>query len=449
MALSLALSSISYSTSNAQTSVTGNLITNTQQAWTGCSTATAGAFWGGVSGGPCPGIDASGHIIFSWGQYSLAQTIAINQALAVSGSGLQINGYNYSWSVKNSNINGSQPGGYDPVAYIDVNLYDKSGSLLVTDRYNYGYQLTNWTTFSGTRTYTTPYAVTGVGNIQLAVTGKDSGFWAGYYGAEFMNFSLSLNYSVDPCSTNKLSSPNCPGYGAAYLASLTKPTTTTTTGTSSVTVGDPTVTDVGGVEMTTTGKISVADGTSQTVKDSQTSSKTSTKKDTSAAVAIGLNTVKKNAVREQETVSQTLNSVEMNNSSQSQLVNNILTTNSTQESNGPGGFNGLNIGFTINSVTQSQSFRPDSNIVEQRGSSVNKNTPNNSLAGGVDINKIAQTPAGFEMYMAGMADKPFYPPREIYRGQRNVDNANATRYLNGKNDVLHQMMIEQQYNIGN
>jgi hypothetical protein len=51
--------------------------------------------------------------------------------------------------------------------------------------------------------------------------------------------------------------------------------------------------------------------------------------------------------------------------------------------------------------------------------------------------------------MGGMSDKPFYPPKEIYRGQRNVDNANATRFLNGKNDILHQMMIEQQYNLGN
>jgi hypothetical protein len=49
--------------------------------------------------------------------------------------------------------------------------------------------------------------------------------------------------------------------------------------------------------------------------------------------------------------------------------------------------------------------------------------------------------------MNSMRDGQFYAPKEIYKGQRTVDNARAERFLNGKSDVLHQMMIEQQYNL--
>ena len=86
----------------------------------------------------------------------------------------------------------------------------------------------------------------------------------------------------------------------------------------------------------------------------------------------------------------------------------------------------------------------DSNQQEQRGSVVNKNTANNDLAGGVSIESIAVAPQGFNVYASlVLRDAAFYAPKEIYRGQKNVDNARALRQLGS--DRLHQEMVEQQY----
>ena len=219
------------SVSNAQeigsNSFTGaELITNTGSSWQGCSTATSEGFWGGTSGGPCPGIWTNNQqwnenqIIFSYGKTTLSQTASLAAGLNQLGTGLQINGYNYHWHVKNSNINGTQPGGYDPVAYIDITLYNKDGSIAERDTYDYGYYIPGWTAFTGTRTYSNPYSLSQVDNLQLSVTGQDAGYWAGYYGPEFMHFSLTANYSVDPCATDPLYSTTCKGYLDALLEKI-------------------------------------------------------------------------------------------------------------------------------------------------------------------------------------------------------------------------------------
>ncbi len=83
------------------------------------------------------------------------------------------------------------------------------------------------------------------------------------------------------------------------------------------------------------------------------------------------------------------------------------------------------------------------------GPSVNKNAKDNDAAGGMSIAAIAKQPQGFELYMSGLQDRAFYAPKEIYRGQRVVDNARAQRMLSGASDRLHQEMMEQQYKLGN
>jgi hypothetical protein len=75
---------------------------------------------------------------------------------------------------------------------------------------------------------------------------------------------------------------------------------------------------------------------------------------------------------------------------------------------------------------------------------VNKSAPNNELAGGVSIESIATAPQGFNVYASlVLRDAAFYAPKEIYRGQRNVDNVRALRNL--AQDARHQELIEQQY----
>ncbi len=78
------------------------------------------------------------------------------------------------------------------------------------------------------------------------------------------------------------------------------------------------------------------------------------------------------------------------------------------------------------------------------GPSVKPNTQDNEIAGGVSISQIARVPAGFDVYQnLAIREIAFYQPREIYRGQRTVDNVRALRSLG--QDARHQEMINQQY----
>ena len=257
LALCLALSFSNYSNSQ-DISATGNLVS--QAAWDGCATYLQSRTWGGYSGGPCPnvGLDGTG-VTFSYGQTTLAQTIAINRAL--QDTGVQVNGYNYSWMVKNSNINGQQGGSFDPIALVNVQVKDTKGAVLVNDTYNYGYHLPNWQTFSGTQTFTSPYVANTLASVGLSVTSKDSGYWAGYYGPEFRNFNLSLNYGAAAVVT-PTATPTAPKTTTYTSAATTSPTTVDT---SSV---PTTAVSVGGVQLSTTGEIAAPDNIPQVLKDS-------------------------------------------------------------------------------------------------------------------------------------------------------------------------------------
>ena len=84
------------------------------------------------------------------------------------------------------------------------------------------------------------------------------------------------------------------------------------------------------------------------------------------------------------------------------------------------------------------------NTTNQTSSSaVKTNVQDNDAAAGVSINNIARTPVGFNSYMVALSDSAFYAPKEIYRNQKNVDNARALRQL--ASDRLHQQMVDQQY----
>jgi len=78
------------------------------------------------------------------------------------------------------------------------------------------------------------------------------------------------------------------------------------------------------------------------------------------------------------------------------------------------------------------------------GPAVKSNTADNDLASGVSISQIARVPAGFDVYTnLAIREIAFYQPREIYRGQRTIDNVRALRSLG--QDAKHQEMVDQQY----
>ena len=426
-------------------------------------------------------------MIFSYGEYTVSQTTSLATALANSGSGLQINGYNYSWWVKNSNINGAQPGSYDATARVGVTLYNRDGTVAQSDLYNYGYHLPNWTGFSGVRNYTSPHSLSQVDNITLSVTSRDHGYWAGYYGPEFRNFSLTVNYSVDPCTINTLSSPSCPGF-LEYIAGLSSTPTFDTAATTpdDITVApseqsnasataDPQSSGGSGAMLSTILNVlgreqaRIASIERSTVESSVEQSAIAADRATEQAEALAAATV-----TDSITVSVT--------ASQNQMV---LDQQSSQSSgSGLNAFSATSLSISL--LDASVGFRPpepvneqlsSANLDEQRTDSavsfsgftavnvvreeptssndiqttestetVKQNVANNELAGDIALASLGAVPQGFGAYSATMPDGSFYAPREIYQGQRNVDNVRALRGLGS--DRLHQEMVDQQYNQG-
>ena len=102
-------------------------------------------------------------------------------------------------------------------------------------------------------------------------------------------------------------------------------------------------------------------------------------------------------------------------------------------------------------ITQSQSTnQPPIQVTnedkKETTQTVKRNIQDNEAAGEVSIDSLAQTPIDFNAYLnQQLKDMAFYAPKEIYKGQKNVDNARLLRGLTGGSDRLHQQMIDQQY----
>ena len=224
--LCLACSCITLS-SNAQVDTTGNLVNNSN--WNNAVYQNSLTCWGwGDPGycGPNPIVRPGGNINFSYGTVDLHQIHSIASVLPNSGTGLQVAGFNFGFTAKNGN--GWDNGRQDYLgAY--VTLYNKTGAIAANYDYTqYTNQKYNWTQFNFSETFTTPYAAPELSNVRYGLVGRDNNYWAGPYGPEVFGVNFSLKYSVDPCATNKFSSPSCAGYFDA-LAKLAPAATTTDT----------------------------------------------------------------------------------------------------------------------------------------------------------------------------------------------------------------------------
>lgn len=194
-----------------------NVLNPTVNAWTG----TVQGQNAGFSGGTTPAFNPNTNtIIFGYTTATATQTIAINQAL--SGTGIQVGGYNYSWNINNDAAT-SQYGTLTG----KVVLKDSAGNALQTYNYNYPQQSGGFINYSGTEWFPQNYPLSNLSDLELSFTGKDARFWAGYYGPQVRTPSLSLQYTVDPCFANPGYSPSCPGYNAIISGNLLPGTTGT------------------------------------------------------------------------------------------------------------------------------------------------------------------------------------------------------------------------------
>lgn len=206
-------------------STTGNLVyttvnpaptgTNIGSNWSGF--AIVNSTGGNTTGdnGAVTGYNPStGVFMFGYNQGTIAYTYAINQALANSGSGIQVQGYNWSWEINNNNFDNRQPSTDTLTARI-LTFSPDNVTIRRTDTWTYNTRF-DWTTFSGTVNYNVPGAPSEFGNMRIEFSGRDVGFWAGYYGPQVRNIDVRLRYGVDPCVTNPQSSPTCPGFKTFY-----------------------------------------------------------------------------------------------------------------------------------------------------------------------------------------------------------------------------------------
>lgn len=203
-----------------------NVFPQNPDNWTGCftrSTDNSGdaygtGSWGGTQGGPCPNIGEGGFqpgtIRFSYGERTLENVFAIDQAM--KSIGIDVYGYTYEWYVKNYNSNDestAQTQNQDPFE-VEIIIRNASGDIF-SKTYDYSQPIANWTKESGFEYFTDAVDLALADEIVLSVTAADAGYWAGYYGPEFAKYDVKFIFTVRQDCTDPLADPTCPGYGAA------------------------------------------------------------------------------------------------------------------------------------------------------------------------------------------------------------------------------------------
>jgi hypothetical protein len=299
-------------------------------------------------------------------------------------------------------------------------------------------------------------------------------------------------YFDQQCGLNALYNTQCPGYAEAktlqdlqqQLAAQNEPTVesaTVSTGPSSssttVALADPTrtetviTTDVGGVELTTTGEISVPTGQTTATKEAiKESAKEETKKEEDKKEQAEKKRVDPRALAVARAAAREAEATALSTADAAVAFSqsDIATSSALGLGTGIaiGGFRPLGVGDgqeEEGKTAQGLSSNRDANINLQNntaqqgqqqdvatksGPAVRNGGRVEGMEGGPDPAQLANAPLDFNQYLnAQLKDAQFYQSKEIYKGQRNVDNQRLLRGLSGGSDRLHQQMIDQQYNI--
>jgi hypothetical protein len=445
---------------------TGNIVTPTTTSgstWTGAVYQDNLTCWDwGDPGycGPSPIVRPGDNINFSYGSSYIFQEKPLTGIIPPV-SGLQILGYNFSFTAKNGN--GWDDGRTDEL-YALVRFWDTTGSkaannLLYGTSYNLSYKY-NWTNFSFNENFASPLSAASVGRVQYGFIGRDTNGWAGPYGPEINSVNFSLRYSVDPCSVNVLSSPSCPGYFEAmnrYTAVpvIYEPAPIATTTISS----DPVV------EISTTGAPSTVTAGAATTTATVATTPTAVQRERGVGPSTGqlLGIIRaeqnrlgavENAVIQQSS-QQSLQSSQDSQSQADRLATSAAQSNSgSQQATTLNAVTGSGVSISnaavndpaaavnlLNSSTPVQETVSDNKTTETR----RQVQDNDAAAGGISMASFAVVPIGFSAYQTALQDGQGYAPKEIYRRQRTVDNQRLLRGLTQGSDRLHEQMIDQQY----
>lgn len=304
---------------------TGNLVqmttTTTGSTWTNAVYQDQLTCWAwGMSGncGPNPSVRPGNIINYSYGLTDIYQQVQLANSATLAVPGLRVNGYNFGFLAKNGN--GWDDGRVDQLnAY--VTFYGSDGKIKDYTNYNLNSKF-DWTQFNYTKDFVSPYSITELSTVRYGFVGMDNNFWAGNYGPEIYNISFSLKYSVDPCATDPLYSPTCPGYmdalnkllppapvsstttvdPVASTMTATAPTTVVTepvTAPATTTVGQPTV--IAAVVSAPAPVTTTSTPTTNSTSTSSSSTVQVTKESTSSSggnVGLALSIISKNQERD-------------------------------------------------------------------------------------------------------------------------------------------------------
>ena len=237
--------------SNAQQvdTETGNVVYTTvnpapssaQGAYTWGGFVVTPSTGGGLSGGNVPGYNTStGTFMFGYSPGTISYGIAVNAALQAAGTGIQVNGFRYSWNYFNQDFSRGTLAG-------NISLTNSAGAVVESYNYNLPKTTNGWTTMSGIQNFNNQYALPSLGGLGVSFSGKDDRFWAGYYGPQIKDIDVRLLYSVNsqpptdssPACTSYSTDPKCVTQSytspTTIAANTTTPTTTTTTSSESLT----------------------------------------------------------------------------------------------------------------------------------------------------------------------------------------------------------------------
>ena len=412
---------------------------------------------GGYSGGDVPGYNATTNtILFGYTPSTVAYTYALSQALQTSG--IVFTGYNYSWDYLNF---GDSRGSLTA----NVNFIGINGATLYTRSWSLGQTGSSWRTESGTETFTGSILTSLLSNFSLSFTGQDDRFWAGYYGPQVRNPSLSINYTFDACATNPLSSPTCPGYEAANLtqqctvSALYSPScpgyavayleqqcaanplySTTCPGYAeayakkNILSTQSTNNTIVIAQVTTDPVAQAAPIVSDPVVNSVITTRPTTNADANPAAPVKLTTPATAATTAQDSsvVDKKSSSSTQSNSSENKSNNKPKTAREA--------------------LVEKQREKAQAEAVTKGKELANEMGKAADMAAQVAVqNVVIQamgfTP-GFDVYnRATLPDGQMYRPYEAYPGQRTIDTP-AGRGLFGGSDNVHQQMVDRQYNLG-
>lgn len=386
---------------------------------------------GGLSGGEVPGYNTSlGQFMFGYSQGTINYSMAVSSAL--SGTGIQITGMQYGLQYFNQDYSrGSLSATWT--------LRGNGNNILESYYHGLGATTEGWTNFDMTKTFTNPYSLANVGNLNFSIAGQDDRFWAGYYGPQVRNPYARLTYGVDQCSTNPLSSPTCSGFSDALASRTATPATT-----ENVTATSPTSTSITGTPSTT--------GAVSTVALSTTSGTTASTTTRSSATPPRLESIiravnEATAATAAATIQQSQEQAQQAERSSLDIAAMSMTPGSSRLGATGSGSDSPALGLT----------RPGDPVVAARGLSapVPQDLPTESrpqprnvqppteLIGGISVVAFQRSVDISAYTNLVLRDSPFYAPREIYRGQQTVDNVRALRGLGS--DRVHQEMVDQQY----